>query len=620
MKQSFQNLLFTKIRTYQKLGLGNLLRVFLYKLFLPLGIGHRCNGVNLSVGSFFRTKDFNRFRNTEVSKEWTDKGRWFSFHEFSLNGIPDWYANPFYKNVRAVDDLPWHKISDFSYDLGDIKIVWEASRFDWVLRMAQRVRAGDNSELGRLNEWLKDWIEKTPPYKGVNWKCGQEASIRVIHLAVATLVLEQNQSSSESLKKLIEIHLKRIESTMTYAIAQCNNHATSEAAALYIGGQLVEGPYGKKISKKGRRSLESLVKRLIETDGSFSQYSLNYHRVLLDTLCIAEIWRRGNGEPPFNETFYSHSKAASKWLLNLINLQTGDGPNLGANDGARLIQLTNTKYRDFRPTVQLCYTLFFNERAIREVGPWDDCLKWLNVEIPQKTTKLENSFVADKGGFAVLRNKQSMVMMRYPRFKFRPSHADALHIDLWVNNLNIFRDGGTYSYNTDSKGMDYFSGTEGHNTIQFDDKEQMPRISRFLFGDWLETTKIEELKEDGEFLRFGACYKSRTRTEHFRRISLYSNRLLVEDDVKCFQSKAVLRWRLVPGEWEIKEIKNGFQATNNSHLKLSINVTSSQPLVRGVIVQGWESLHYLEKRQIPVFEIETNSAGSIKTVVDWNKN
>jgi hypothetical protein len=148
---TFLNLLFTKFRTYPKLGFGNLLRVFLYKLFRPLGIGYGSNRVILSTGSFFRTKDFTRVSNTEVSKEWTKKGRWFSFHEFGFDGIPDWHVNPFQKGVRANDGLPWYKISDFSDEVGDIKTVWEASRFDWVLRMAQRVMAGDERELNKLN-------------------------------------------------------------------------------------------------------------------------------------------------------------------------------------------------------------------------------------------------------------------------------------------------------------------------------------------------------------------------------------------------------------------------------------------------------------------------------------
>ena len=45
-----------------------------------------------------------------------------------------------------------------------------------------------------------------------------------------------------------------------------------------------------------------------------------------------------------------------------------------------------------------------------------------------------------------------MAMLRYPRFRYRPGHADALHLDLWLGDRNILRDGGTYSYNADENG------------------------------------------------------------------------------------------------------------------------------------------------------------------------
>ena len=50
-----------------------------------------------------------------------------------------------------------------------------------------------------------------------------------------------------------------------------------------------------------------------------------------------------------------------------------------------------------------------------------------------------------------------MAMLRYPRFRYRPGHADALHLDLWLGDRNILRDGGTYSYNAERKWLNYFS-------------------------------------------------------------------------------------------------------------------------------------------------------------------
>ena len=45
--------------------------------------------------------------------------------------------------------------------------------------------------------------------------------------------------------------------------------------------------------------------------------------------------------------------------------------------------------------------------------------------------------------------RNAIAMLRYPRFKFRPSQADALHVDLWVDGENLLRDARAYSYNPD---------------------------------------------------------------------------------------------------------------------------------------------------------------------------
>ena len=59
----------------------------------------------------------------------------------------------------------------------------------------QALAARDARERGRaldrLNAWLSDAAEHNPPWRGPNWKCGQEASIRVMHLAAAALMLGQ---------------------------------------------------------------------------------------------------------------------------------------------------------------------------------------------------------------------------------------------------------------------------------------------------------------------------------------------------------------------------------------------------------------------------------------------
>ena len=106
-----------------------------------------------------------------------------------------------------------------------------------------------------------------------------------MHLAMAALVLGQTRQAGPALRDLIHLHLQRIAPTLSYAIGQDNNHGTSEAAALFIGGSWLQTlglPAGARWAALGRRWLENRAVRLIGEDGSFSQYSLNYHRVMLD--------------------------------------------------------------------------------------------------------------------------------------------------------------------------------------------------------------------------------------------------------------------------------------------------------------------------------------------------
>jgi hypothetical protein len=232
-------------------------------------------------------------------------------------------------------------------------------------------RKGDAAAHERLERWLADWCERNPPYRGPNWKCGQEASMRVMHLAMAAVMLGQVDSVAPGLLELVRLHLQRIEPTLRYAMAQDNNHGTSEAAALFIGGSWLSRKgvaAGARWAALGRKWLENRAARLITLDGTFSQYSVTYHRVMLDTFCMVEVWRRRLALAAFSGQMAVFMQAATRWLYVMTRPENGDAPNLGANDGARLLQLTDTDYRDFRPSVQLAAALFWGQARVRGRG------------------------------------------------------------------------------------------------------------------------------------------------------------------------------------------------------------------------------------------------------------
>jgi hypothetical protein len=604
----------SKVSTALALGLPNIARAASYRVGVKLGLNPiRRLKAAVPRGPFFQATTLGAVPGRPVLG-WQTSARLFSRWPFAVTAAPpDWLANPLTGKIVDAPERGWWQIPDFDPAVGDIKLIWELSRMDWVLAFAQRARNDDDEALARLNDWLADWCTHNPPYRGPNWKCGQEASIRVMHLAMAAMILGQAQQPTTGLCDLVHLHLQRIEPTMQYAVAQDNNHGTSEAAALFIGGSWLAAlgmPEGARWRQIGRRWLENRAARLIGADGSFSQYSLNYHRVMLDTFCAVEVWRRHMALPTFSGRWQERTLAATQWLHSMVSPVNGDGPNLGANDGARLLQLTDSAYRDCRPSVQLAMALFADQGAYAQDGPWNHALHWLGVPIPQALASQPGNRAADEGGFAVLRRGAVMAMLRYPRFKFRPSQADALHLDLWLSGDNLLRDAGSYSYNTEPKWLHYFGGTTSHNTVQFDDRDQMPRLSRFLFGDWLETSFIEPLTQDEQGTHFAAGYRDRHRASHRRRVSLGDTNLRILDEVTGFGRKAVLRWRMAPGSWRL----DGLCLTNGEHV---LTVQASMPIVRCELVEGWESRHYLEKTSVPVLEVEVQEPGTLTTEYRW---
>ena len=551
------------------------------------------------------------------------KVRYFSDRQYHIGSPPDWFLNPVTGKKNSDSQLHWSKLGDFGS--GDIKCVWEASRFDWALILARAYRlSGDNYFIETLNDWVSDWIKCNPINTGPNWKCGQEAGIRMMQIMLAAFLLNQHKEPAADLVRFVTEHASRIEPTIRYAIAQDNNHGTSEAAALFIAGAWLSSLQDKSAEqtekalrwlKLGRSWLENRLEQLVEEDGSFSQYSVNYHRVLLDTICQVEFWRLLTKAKPFSDTFYLKAKAATKWLYLFTNEHTGDAPNMGANDGARLFNLSSVDFRDYRPSVQLACRLFVGTPAYPP-GEYDEPLKWLGRPFKdnayQALAFTKESTVFKQGGYCYLSKKSIEVFIRFPKFRFRPGHADALHLDLWFKGADVIRDGGTYSYNTDEPWQTYFPGTRAHSTVEFDDRDQMPRLSRFLFGSWIKTRSLSPIHVATDKQVWSAGYKDYKGAEHNRKISLSKYSVLITDTVKGFKKRAVIRWRLEPGDWQLDEHRC-------SSAKCTLAVLANVAVKRFEIIEGYESRYYLSKTPLPVLEIEVDSSAVISTEIVFFK-
>lgn len=594
-----------KILTYFRLGIVNIARVVAYRLSLKVGLhpAQRLAG-EIAQPPFYRFQtDYPK--PSADSKIWRNKIWWFGWYDKDMPvKPPNWFENPFSPHPQPNASKDWWEISDFG--AGDVKGLWEMSRMHWVPAWAVLASNDDSVAAVRINEWIADWARQNPPYKGPNWKCGQEASIRVMNLAIALKILSQCEVPEAGLVNLLTIHMVRISATLSYAVAQQNNHATSEAAALFIGGCLLRG-YDHRAEKwlsQGRYWLENLAVKLIKKDGSFSQYSVTYHRLLLDTYSLAEIWRSDSNMKPFSAALYERLAAATNWLWSMVDANTGDAPNIGANDGVHLLQFCGANYRDFRPTVQLSAAVFSNLDAYGP-GPWNSEKDSLGIKDGARSSRPE-SRTYDGGGFHVMHSGSAMAVLRYPRSSFRPGQSDSLHVDFWLGGRNILRDAGTYSYNDEK--ANWFASTAAHNTIEFDSREQMPRLSRFLYGNWLNAERVDYINTCNGKISASAAYRDYKGCFHSRKISLHDRSLICVDTVSGPFNKAKLRWRLLPGNW----CKSGHKLSCD---KFSIEIDKDAVPLEPKLDSTMESLYYRQKAEIPAATVEFYRPGTITTKV-----
>jgi len=540
--------------------------------------------------------------------------RYYAYHWKTLGSPPKWFINPFNNRSYPNSDYHWTELSDFNPDVGDIKNVWEASRFEWVVTLARSYAvSGKTAYLDVLNNWLKNWAKTNPLNIGPNWKCGQEASIRVFNLINAALFLNQWKKPSPVLKYFIYLHLERISANIRYAIAQDNNHGSSEAAALFIGGHWLSyvssNPNRKKrcqyFARKGRKWLENRVEKLVEEDGSFSQHSVTYHRVLLDTLIFTEFWRRRLEVNPFSDKFYQRAKAALNCMYMLTDEISGNAPNLGANDGALFLNNHSCDYRDFRPSIQTA-SILFNEKRIYENGPWDEPCYWFGLKY-EKTKRIDKEKTSKvfPGGYVIMQGRNSWGVIKFPMYRFRPSHNDVFHFDLWYRGKNICRDSGSFSYYAERKSdSQYFRSVKAHNTVSFDNHEQMPRVGRFLMGKWIRADYVGAIESygGGEYCWRGA-YKDYQGNRHERSVVWQDDCWIIKDCLSGPFERAEILYRLIPATYKIEGNRVIAPWGTIEIIAYDCGISMSS---------GFESLYYWDKQ--PVDTLILNVGKNIREI------
>lgn len=476
----------------------------------------------------------------------------FSREVMDLGVDYDWVTNP-QTGYRYDIKKHWSEIEDFSKESGDIKYVWEKARFSFLTDLIRYDHHFQEDQSEFVFGEILDFIEKNPINRGPNYRCSQETSLRILHWTLALYYYKDSDALTEgrfqTIMHSIYWQLHHVYHHINFSrIAVRNNHAITETLMLYLSGLLFPFfPKAAKWSKEGKKWFEEEVEYQIYPDGTFLQFSMNYHRVVVQLLTwglrLADL--HGDMLAP---VVRERAAMSLHFLRTSQDPVSGELPNYGNNDGALFFKWTEDDYRDY--TSQLNDLSAVVNGSVSQLQESQGWYGYKELAVKETPIPMLNTF--KHGGYYILQEEDSKTFIRCGAYKDRPSQSDNLHLDLWMDGINYLWDTGTYKYNTEKELVDYFTGCEGHNTLSLAGQNQMLRGSRFIWFHWIKQAQGRWGESEasylfnGEITAFGQLKKN---IKHKRTVEKMKNKNLwkITDSVTNADSfEKSIYWHINP--------------------------------------------------------------------------
>ncbi|HJQ10044.1 MAG TPA: heparinase II/III family protein [Gemmatimonadaceae bacterium] len=443
-------------------------------------------------------------------------------------------------------DQPWWLVKHLDADAGDIKQVWEPSRFAWAYDLARAfLLTGEERHAGAFEKYFASWHAGNPAFFGPNWSCGQETAIRSIALLYAEAVFRPaHLRSAEMLAATLCASGERIADAIGYAMSQRNNHSISEATALIALGVRFQSvhPAARGWITLGKSCLEDSILDQFAEDGWYAQHSFNYLRLALDQCTIAEtalLRAIGSG---LSTDAVSRLQSACGLLATVIDAETGEVPNHGSNDGAFVLPITTALFSDYRPVLTAASARFGS--PVPSDIPLDlEPLAWLSLEVPKAAPPREDGVRAGVSGWVAVRIGAVAAFLRAAHYRNRPGHIDALHLDIRYRGAPVVVDPGTFSYNQEPPWNNGLAVARVHNGPILDDIEPGMRGPRFLWLTWPSARILSVRMDNGEAF-VSATLDGRVE----RRVHVTTDRVYVTDAALATGAESLrVSWLLHPG-------------------------------------------------------------------------
>jgi uncharacterized heparinase superfamily protein len=423
------------------------------------------------------------------------------YRDLSFGDPIDWHRDPVHD--RRAPFMHASRLDPLDGDaVGDHKIVWELSRHQWLVRLAQAYRlTGDTSHARVALAAIRAWMCDNPPGMGLNWASSLEAALRLISWTWTWSLLRDAAPLTREVRDVlagaIVAHATRVERYLSHYFSP-NTHLTGEALGLFYAGVTLPAlPGARRWRRRGASILSAELSRQVLADGVHFEQSTCYQRYTIEIYLHFLLLAARAGIAVARDV----GARVQTMLDALLVLRWPDGtvPAIGDADGGVLLPLARRSPGDVRGIFSTGAALFGRADYAWAAGGVAPETAWLlgraGVERVRSLTPAPPaapvSRVLPHGGYVVMRsgwNADAHALI----FDVGPlgcsvsgghGHADLLAVQCAVFGRPCLVDPGVFAYAPDPAWRRFFRGSGAHGTITVDGESQAVDAGAFRWRD-----------------------------------------------------------------------------------------------------------------------------------------
>jgi hypothetical protein len=337
--------------------------------------------------------------------------------------------------------------------------------------------------LNDIGNWLKSGKLKLEPYP---------VALRVMN---AIRFISAGDLKNAGITRDLYTQLAYLNDNLEYHLL--GNHLLEDAFALFMGGHFFNVDAWCKTAKA---ILYNELNEQILDDGAHFELSPMYHQIIFFRVLELADWYSNVDNNDSDFLVFVKQKAADmlSWL-QLISFKNGDIPHF--NDSATGITFTAPQLQSFAQQLNISAN---NQLNLKGSGY-------------RKYQSDKYECVIDVGAVG-------------PSYQPGHSHSDALSFVLYSNNLPVFVDAGTSTYQIGEK-RSYERSTNAHNTVEVSGQNQSEVWGGFRVGRRAQVQIQTQLAQ--ELCASHNGYKKILAADHSRCFTFADNVITIKDIISA---------------------------------------------------------------------------------------